>query len=309
MVFCIIGIVIFGILGIFSAKYRRYFRESLHCIGRQLVLKKCDSKFDDEMKSKISASLSKVSPAAARFVYKRFAALSWVFVGLMAVSIVFMGIGVYNYVAYGNCNGPLSNDFCIFNPLGTASDTVNLYQSSDPAIRNFGEGAPTLGNPDAPVKIIEVGCFSCPYTRDAESVREQILAKYGGNVSFSFIDMPLPTHQGSHDAAEAAKCAEEQGAYWEYHDALFANQGNFSIENLKLFAANLGLNPSAFNSCLDSHKYQTAVENDYKAGLAVKIHATPTYFINGAPVVGLKAFAQLENIIISDISGSCPAPA
>jgi hypothetical protein len=308
MVFCVIGIVIFGVLGIFSAKYRRYFRESLRCITRQMMLKKCDTAFDQEMKSKISASVSKVSPTVARFVYKRFAVISWILVGLMIISIGLMGIGVYNYLAYGNCNGPESKDFCIFNPLGTPSDTVNLYQSSDPSIRNFGVGAPMLGNPNSTMKIIEVGCFSCPYTKDAESVRQQILAKYAGNVSFTFINMPLPSHPGSREAAEAAKCAEEQGMYWEYHDILFANQDRFSQENFKLLAVEIGLNSSMFNDCLDSRKYAAAVENDYKAGQAVKIHATPTYFINGAPIVGLKAFAQIENIIISEISGSCPVP-
>jgi len=114
MVFCIVGLVVFGFLGIFSAKYRTYFKEAVHCMKRQITLKPCDTKFDEKMKSKISGKLMKVSPAAARFTYKRFALISWIFLIAMIVSFAFMAEGFYNLAVYGTCDPHEGN--CIFNP-------------------------------------------------------------------------------------------------------------------------------------------------------------------------------------------------
>ena len=246
MVFCIVGLVIFGILGIFSAKYRRYFRESLHCMRRQLMLKACDTQFDQEMKAKISAKISKRSPSFARFVFRRFALLSWIHLIIMLFSVASIAYGFYNFVAYGNCNGPNSNDFCIYNALlpGSMEDkTAN--------VKPLGADGPTIGSMDAPVKIVEVGCFRCPFTKKAEVFRQQILGKYGSNVSFTFRIMPLPYHNLSSETAEASYCALDQNRYWEYHDKLFEYQNNMSIKKIHDIAAELGMDTVKFNNCYD----------------------------------------------------------
>lgn len=295
MVFCIVGIVVFAILGIFSAKYRYYFKQSLHCISRQIQLKPCDTNFDNMMKAKISVGLGKLSPTLGRFIYKHFVLLSWVLIILMFASIALMGLGVYNYWAYGNCNGPNSSDFCIF----------NAFSGKDLKLINYTD-APYLGNKDAIVKIVEVGCFSCPYTKNAESFRNQIIDKYGGNVTFIFKDVPILSHNNSLIEAEAAKCSVDQNKYWEYHDKLFENQGNITVDKLKTLASDIGMNSAEFNSCLDSRKYKSDVEKDYQDGIDSGIYATPTYFVDGKPIVGIKAFADLENIVVTEIIGSCP---
>lgn len=302
MVFCIIGLVIFGVLGLFSAKYRTYFRESLHCMRRQILLKACDSTFDQQMKAKISAGLSKVSPRLGRFVFRRFVLLTWILLVVMLISAAAVIIGIYNYFAYGNCNGPYSSDFCVF---GAISGSIDQRIAN---IKPISAGdSPTLGNSNASVKIIEVGCYSCPYTKDAESIRTQLLAKYGENVSFTFRDMPLGSHNLSWKAAEAAKCALEQNKYWEYHDLLFRNQDSMNIDKMKEIAADLGLNSTQFDSCLDTDKYLPSVQQDFNDAQASGIFATPTYFVDGKPIVGLKAFADFEKIVVGEIQGSCPA--
>ncbi|MFA4820096.1 MAG: DsbA family protein [Candidatus Aenigmatarchaeota archaeon] len=300
MVFCIVGLVIFGILGIFSAKYRRYFRESLHCMRRQLMLKACDTQFDQEMKSKISAKISKKSPSLARFIFRRFVLLSWILLIIMLVSVASLAYGFYNFVAYGNCNGPDSNDFCIYNALlGSVEDKTAAIKPLGP------DGNPTIGSSDAPVKIVEVGCFSCPFTKKAETFRKQILDKYGSNVSFTFRIMPLPYHNFSSETAEAAYCALDQNRYWEYHDKLFEYQGNMSIQKLHDIAAELGMDTTKFDSCFDSNKYAEKVKKDYDAGVAAGIFATPTYFVNDRTFVGLKAFSDFENVVASEMEASC----
>jgi protein-disulfide isomerase len=300
MVLCIVGLAIFGILGIFSAKYRYYFRQSLHCMRRQILLKPCDTNFDQELKAKLTGKLSG-TPRIARFFYKNFRLISAVLLILMLTSTALVGYGIYNFVLYGNCNGKDSNDFCIYGLLSGSID--EKIKAIKPVSADDG---PTIGNPNATVKIVEMGCYSCPYTKDAESIRTQLIAKYGENVSFTFRDMPLPAHNLSFERGEAADCAREQDKYWEYHDKLFEYQDNItSPQDLKNIAVELGLNTTQFNSCYDSRKYQAKVQKDYQDGVDAGIFATPTYFVDGRPFVGLKSFADFEGIVVSEIRGTC----
>jgi protein-disulfide isomerase len=302
MVFCIVAIVIFGILGIFSAKYRAYFRESLHCIKRQITLRPCDTNFDEKMKSKMSGKLMRISPKIAGFVYRKFVFITWLFIAVMIVSLIGIGIGVYNFAIYNNCNGPGSHDFCILNAFGgSLNDQIAKLKPVGP------DDDPTVGNPNASVRIVEVGCFMCPYTRNSESIRTQLLEKYNNNVSFTFRSIPLPQHNMSWITAEAADCALEQGKYWEYHDKLFENQMNMSMEKLYSIANEIGLNTEQFAKCLETGKYSNEVKKDADDATAAGIFATPTYFVNGRPFVGIKSFAEFEKIVIGEIQGSCTA--
>ncbi len=103
-------------------------------------------------------------------------------------------------------------------------------------------------------------------------------------------------------AAEAAECAGEQGAFWTYHDMLFANQagenrGAFKDANLKAFAAQLNLDTKAFNQCLDSGRYQEAVLAEMQEGRQRGVRATPTFFINGQKIEGALPFEQFQIVI------------
>lgn len=117
MVFCVAGLFVFGILGIFSAKYREYFKESFRCVFRMVRLKPCDTDFDQKMKAKITARFMKISPTIAKFNYKYFDKISVVFVALMIISFAFFFSGIYNYIVYGNCNGPSSEGYCIYDAI------------------------------------------------------------------------------------------------------------------------------------------------------------------------------------------------
>ena len=303
MVFCIIALVVFVIMGIFSAKYRTYFKEALRCVGRQMTLRKCDTDFDNKMKSKISSKLLKVSPRAAKFVFKRFSWISWIFVILMFWSIASIGIGAYNTVAYGNCNGEESTDFCLFNPDMTGNGGHSMHEGLEkkeltPASP---DDDPFLGGENAKVTIIEFGCFRCKYTKKAEETRKQLLEKYGDKIKFVFRNFPLPSHDLSRETAEAADCALEQGNYWEYHDKLFENQKNMSIQKIKDIAIELDLDREKFNECFDSRKYQDEVEKDHQDGLKSGIYGTPTFFINGKPLVGPRTFDEFTKIIDEEL--------
>ena len=122
MVVCIIAMVVFGIMGIFSAKYRRMAKEAFRCTFRMIQLKPCDTGFDQRVKTAITSKLMRF-PSAAKFVYNNFDAISWVFVLTFFLSIAGLVYGFYNYVIFGNCNGP-SGGTCVYNAAGNVFSVV-----------------------------------------------------------------------------------------------------------------------------------------------------------------------------------------
>lgn len=163
-----------------------------------------------------------------------------------------------------------------------------------------------LGNPTAPVTIIEFGDFQCPFCgRFHKTVSPQLRERYikTGKVKFIWRDFAF-LGQESTDAARAAHCAGAQEKFWDYHDYIFEhqngeNRGAFAVPNLKQFARVLGLDQAAFDQCLDSQKYADTVASDTKIGREVGVSGTPTTFVNGEQVVGLVPFETIEGFILS----------
>lgn len=109
-------------------------------------------------------------------------------------------------------------------------------------------------------------------------------------------------------AAEASECASEQDAFWAYHDLLFSrwageNRGAFSKDNLKKFAAELDLDASAFNACLDSGKYTSIVRAERATIQSLGVRGTPAFLVNGRPLVGAQPFEVFQQVIESEIGG------
>jgi protein-disulfide isomerase len=103
-------------------------------------------------------------------------------------------------------------------------------------------------------------------------------------------------------AAEASECAADQNAFWEYYDKLYVsqageNQGSFSKDNLKQFAADLNLNAEAFNECLDSGKYTSQVNSETQFGRGLGVSSTPSFLVNTQPLVGAYPFETFEQLI------------
>ena len=115
---CIIALVVFGIMGIFSASHRQLAKEAFSCVFRRITLRKCETSFDQKMKMKISTKLLKRSPTAGKFVFRHFEAISWAMTLLLVVSLVFSVWGLYNFFAFGNCNGEFAEDgTCIYSDI------------------------------------------------------------------------------------------------------------------------------------------------------------------------------------------------
>jgi hypothetical protein len=102
MVICIVALVVFSVLGIFSATYRKLSKEAFGCVGRMLIFQPCKTNLDQRIKSKVAIKLMKVPPIA-RFFYKNFKLLSWIFTISFFVSMIYSLNGIYNLIVYGSC--------------------------------------------------------------------------------------------------------------------------------------------------------------------------------------------------------------
>ncbi len=115
---CVLALFTFSVLGIFSANYRSLSKEAFRCVFQRVTFKKCETKLDQKIKSKITSKLLKKNPIIAKFVYKRFEVISWIFTLLLLGSMLYSVYGLYNLVMYGTCN-PISGN-C---PLDIGSPT------------------------------------------------------------------------------------------------------------------------------------------------------------------------------------------
>jgi len=166
------------------------------------------------------------------------------------------------------------------------------------------EGHAELGPKDAPVTIVEFGDFQCPFCKKSEDSIKQVRTKYADKVRLIYMDFPLSFHPNALPAAEAARCAGDQGKFWQFHDALFQAQPNLKPTDLKAAAAKLGLDPQKFNNCLDQNKYRNAVGADLAEGESLGVSGTPAFFINGRPLSGAQPASEFEQIIDEELSPS-----
>ena len=101
-----------------------------------------------------------------------------------------------------------------------------------------------------------------------------------------FKDFPLASHKLARPAHEAARCAGALGRYWPYHDRLFAAQPDFQRDDLVRYAVEIGLGRAPFAACLDERRFAAAVEADVTQARALGLRSTPTFIINGRPLIG-----------------------
>jgi protein-disulfide isomerase len=154
----------------------------------------------------------------------------------------------------------------------------------------------TKGSQDAPVVFVEFADYECPYCQKVNPQIQQLKKEYGDKIAIVFKDFPLPMHHGAEKAAEAARCAGEQGKFWEYHDVLFYSK-QIEVDDLKEHARVLKLNEDAFNSCLDSGSQSKAVNQDLAEGKDLGLTGTPSFFVNGHFFSGTVDYGALKDIV------------
>jgi protein-disulfide isomerase len=164
-------------------------------------------------------------------------------------------------------------------------------------------GAPFKGSESAQVTIVKFEDFQCPYCKAVQPNFQEVLKRYDGKVRLVHKDLPLDRiHPEARQAAEAARCADDEGKFWEYHDKLYASSPNAAPEDLKSHAKDLGLKQDLFDKCLTSGKYKAAIQKDMNEAASLGLTGTPTFFINGRELSGAQSVEIIGQIIDEELS-------
>jgi protein-disulfide isomerase len=178
-------------------------------------------------------------------------------------------------------------------------EIVNLLEPQRHEVEAVG---PAMGPEDAPVTIVEFSDFECPYCLRIHPTLKQVMENYEGQVRLVFRQFPLNNiHPSAQKAAEASLCADEQGSFWEMHDAMFDNPSHLHIADLKRYAAEIGLEEETFATCLDSGKYAATVTADLNAGRTLGVTGTPALFINGRFLSGAQPYNVISRVIDDEL--------
>lgn len=163
---------------------------------------------------------------------------------------------------------------------------------------------PVRGPVDAPIVLVEFSDFQCPFCERATGTLTELFDRYENQIRFVYKDYPLPSHPDAFKAAEAGNCAHEQGMFWEFHDKMFGSQDALDVPSLNGYASELGLDATAFSSCLEEGRYAQRVQQDIQIGQQYGVSSTPTVFINGRPVEGAVPIEAFDQIILEELAAS-----
>ena len=234
---------------------------------------------------------------------------------LLPVSILIAAIMISGSIFYvvGSRKSPDQNQ-------NSGSETASVSSLN----LNIAEDEVILGDPKAPVTLIEYADFQCPFCAKLHSETIPLLVKEYVNTSkvkmiyrhFPFLGPESPA------AAEAVECAKDQGKFWSYegaiydteiqdqiaHPGAFENNGNLTKELFVKFAGDFKMDTAAFIDCFDSKKYAAKVEKDYKdASASGKVKSTPTVFINNQMIEGAYPYATFKQVIDAELSKISPS--
>jgi protein-disulfide isomerase len=207
-------------------------------------------------------------------------------IGLIALAVLMIGGIAWAVMAHPTQQG-----------TGAVDANVSFDDSNDPS----------TGKSDAKVVVRVFGDFECSACRTAESGFAYALQKYGDRVKFIWDDMPLENlHPSALLAANAARCAEEQGKFWEMHDKLYGQQPYWAsapnVQDLFIgYAGDLGMDAKNFTACLEDQRYNDKVTADFQEGTANNVDATPTFFVNNTRYVGVMSNEQWDAAIQKEL--------
>jgi protein-disulfide isomerase len=163
--------------------------------------------------------------------------------------------------------------------------------------------SPVRGASHAPVTLLEYADYECPYCQQIQPALDRLAAEYRGKMAFAYKDFPLPMHPNAQKAAEASRCAELQGKYWEYHDLLVTSK-QLEMTALKTHARTLKLEPATFDKCLDAGEAAEAVKRHASEAQALGVQGTPAFFVNGRSVSGAASYERLRGVIAEELSAA-----
>lgn len=228
---------------------------------------------------------------------------------LLPISILAAAVLIAGSVIYSSGKKVISNPKTNSNQeeieLGVGQKPKPAVSVAD--ILKVKEDDVILGDPKAPVTIIEYGDYQCPFCARFSKETEPLLRENyirDGKAKMIFRNYQFLGPE-SFAAAEAVECAKDQKQFWAYHDAIYQteladgreNNGNLNEELFVSLAKELGLNIDLFNNCLQSHKYKTEIEKEITEAQQVGVDSTPTTFVGEMKIIGALPYAQFKEAI------------
>jgi protein-disulfide isomerase len=164
--------------------------------------------------------------------------------------------------------------------------------------------SPAKGSATAAVTIVEFSDFECPYCAALSKTLADLTRQYGDKLRLVFRNFPLERiHPNAMKAAEVSACAAEQGRFWEVHDQLFKGGPLSELEILKR-AADAGVKTEDLRSCMSAGRGTERVRDDVKAGIALSIASTPSFFVNGRPMRGAVSRDEIVRVIDQELKAA-----
>jgi len=227
--------------------------------------------------------------------------LNWLTPVVLVIAVVLLAAVVARSVALATLQEALAKSAGL--PSGAADSAAPAQVITNPPQLTI-RPATRLGSPTAPITIIEFSDFQCPFCAKVEAeTMARLRGTYvlSGTVALVYMHAAVLGDESTW-AAQAAECAADQGQFWAYHDLLFArqsgeNQGAFTKEHLIGFAGELELDLSRFEPCLKNDETLARVKQDTAEAQTAGVRGTPTFFINGQPLIGAQPLSTFEKMI------------
>ena len=168
---------------------------------------------------------------------------------------------------------------------------------------------PVKGSKTAPIVVRIFSDLQCPACSNAEPGLVYAMQQYGDRVRFVWNDFPLSSvHRNALNAANAARCAEEQGMFWQFINLLFQKQPEWSdvatpAYKFKTYATVVKMNLDEFDRCVSTNKFQENIQNDQQEGDRNRVQSTPTFFINNIRHTGAMSKEEWDRLLQSVLNG------
>lgn len=161
-------------------------------------------------------------------------------------------------------------------------------------------GSPETGPASAPITIVEFSDYLCPFCQRAEEVVKKVMERHKGKVRFVHVDYLIGKPR-SLEVARAARCAGDQGKFWEYREGLLLQPGDWTDADLVSRARRHGLDAGGFQQCLASTRHDPDIQASTRVGEELGVTGTPTFFVNGRRMVGVRTERQFDEIIAEEL--------
>lgn len=241
------------------------------------------------MKKKPFTLLTKSRAACTKSILSKMKTTSYIFIVILALLIAAF-VGFLAYYSYRPVVPP--------NPANSSSQTPELTKLNAPTRPIVTATDPVYGDPTAAITIVEFGDFMCPPCAEVKATLDSVLEQYKGRIKLVWKDLPnISRHFLALEAAKAARCAQEQGAFWPYHNLLLANQTELNADRFVKLAEQLKLRVDDFSACLTSDRVVALIERSKNEAQLLQVNATPYFFIGDERLEGAPTRERFKEVL------------